>query len=149
MKGADRVLQKASVSCKVFLNHYSEHTVYIHNTYTLHKEEQLPAFTLPGLEDCLDRQEAGGGVGWGGSMERSRNGVWAGDETLFPIFTPYTFSLSSKIPLALVSRAHVPPSLPPLPPSLAMPWAWYDHSLDKHSSTMRSQKWVFFSFSFF
>lgn len=81
MRGADRVLEKTSVSCKVFLNHYSEHTVYIHNTYTLDKEEQLPAFTLPGLEDCLGRQEAEAGSGGrpGGSHEscmvRSKNGV--------------------------------------------------------------------------
>lgn len=57
----------------------------------------------------------------------------------FPIFTPHTFTICSKIPLALPFQAHVPPSLATL-------WAWYDHSLDKHSSTMRSQKCFFFFF---
>ncbi len=80
--------------------------------------------------------------GWGGErepescVERRNNSVWAEGEALFAIFTPHTFS--RKIPLALLSRAHAPPSLAAL-------WAWYDHSLDKHSSTMRCQK-RFFSF---
>lgn len=44
---ADR-LQKASVSCKVFLNHYSVQTLYIRNIYTPNKEEWFPAVRLPG-----------------------------------------------------------------------------------------------------
>lgn len=44
---ADR-LQKASVSCKLFLNHYSVQTLYIRNIYTPNKEEWFPTVRLPG-----------------------------------------------------------------------------------------------------
>lgn len=130
---ADRRLQKASVSCKVFLNHYSVHTVYNRNTYNPDKEDCFPTVGLPGLKNCL---------AW--EARKSHRAAWRGVTAAFeqkvmlsfPIFTPHIFS--SKITLSLLSRALEPPSLAAL-------WAWYDHSLDKHSSTMRSQKCFFFS----
>lgn len=81
------------------------------------------------VKDCL---EAGG---WGGEkephswMETSNNSrSWS---SLFPFSLPTLFS---------------PPSLehPNLPPLQCFE-PWYDHSLDKHSSTMRGHKFFFLS----
>lgn len=90
---ADSRLQKPSASCKVFLNHYNEHTVYICNTYTPDKE--FPMVTPPGLDDCLveevrESQRAA-------REERSNNGSgrWSFSSPPF-FFTPYTFSPSPK-----------------------------------------------------
>lgn len=69
---ADRRLQKASVSRKVFLNYYSEHTVYIRNTYATHKEEQFPAVRLPGWRIAWLGRELGRREG-ARELEKSNN----------------------------------------------------------------------------
>lgn len=125
---ADR-LQKASVSCKVFLNHYSVQTLCIRSIYTPDKEEWLPTVWRPG------KQEAG-------EVRRSHTAEWrrattAEGEALFSHFHSPHFSPAKSF--SPPSQEH--PDLPPL--QCFEPW--YDHSLDKHSSTMRGHKFFFLS----
>lgn len=71
-------------------------------------------------------------------LERSKGRIWAEGEALS---SPFLLPIPSLSPTKSLSPTS--PKCMHLPPALAMLWAWYDHSLDKHSSTMRSQKCFF------